>query len=280
MSLRTGPSCSVNLEVLPRGMTTREFMKIKTQCSEREDPDDPFYVMNTKKLIDQYQLWVQTFPTIRPFYAVKCNDDPVLLSILAHLGTGFDCASKGEIRKILDLGVLPSDIIYANPCKQTSHIKYASKRNVSLMTFDNIFELYKVAANFNQSKLIVRICADDPNAICQLGAKFGCSVSEAYEMLHIAKELHLDVVGVSFHVGSGCQTPDAYRIALEMANDVFEYAESIGYQFTILDIGGGFPGSDKEFPLFKQLSTVINTNIVKLFGQRSDLHVIAEPGEA
>lgn len=32
---------------------------------------------------------------------------------------------------------------------------------------------------------------------------------------------------VSFHVGSGCQTPDAYRVALEMALEVFQYAVSI-----------------------------------------------------
>lgn len=60
--------------------------------------------------------------------AVKCNDDPVLLSVLAHLGTGFDCASKGELSCILNLGVAPKDIIFANPCKQTSHIKLVNFR--------------------------------------------------------------------------------------------------------------------------------------------------------
>ena len=30
-----------------------------------------------------------------PFFsAVKCNDNPAILSVLAQLGTGFDCASK------------------------------------------------------------------------------------------------------------------------------------------------------------------------------------------
>ena len=55
--------------------------------------------------------------------AVKCNDDPVLLQTLAALGAGFDCASKQEITTILNLGVDPSRIIYANPCKQKSHIR-------------------------------------------------------------------------------------------------------------------------------------------------------------
>lgn len=33
--------------------------------------------------------------------AVKCNDSPMVLKLLAALGTGFDCASKGEIKKVL-----------------------------------------------------------------------------------------------------------------------------------------------------------------------------------
>ena len=55
--------------------------------------------------------------------AVKCNDDLMILQTLAVMGTGFDCASKSEIRAVLKLGVDPSRIIYANPCKQASHIK-------------------------------------------------------------------------------------------------------------------------------------------------------------
>ena len=57
------------------------------------------------------------------FAAVKCNSDPGLLYVLAQLGAGFDCASKEEIRSILDLGVTPERIIYAQPAKQLSHLK-------------------------------------------------------------------------------------------------------------------------------------------------------------
>ena len=55
--------------------------------------------------------------------AVKCNPDMVVLKLLEHLGANFDCASKGEIKTILDMGVSPERIIFANPCKQTSYIK-------------------------------------------------------------------------------------------------------------------------------------------------------------
>lgn len=59
---------------------------------------------------------------------------------------------KAEIMKVLDLGVDPSRIIYANPCKQNSFIKYAAKKNVEMMTFDNEDELHKVKALFPEAK--------------------------------------------------------------------------------------------------------------------------------
>jgi len=35
-------------------------------------------------------------------------------------------------------------IIYANPCKQSSHIRYAEEVGVDTMTFDNEQELLKI----------------------------------------------------------------------------------------------------------------------------------------
>ncbi len=49
---------------------------------------------------------------------------------------------------MLDLGVTPDRIIYANPCKQISHLKFAAEKGVELMTFDNELELHKVKKHF------------------------------------------------------------------------------------------------------------------------------------
>ena len=45
-------------------------------------------------------------------------------------------------------------------------------------------------------RLVLRIRADDPAAICQLGIKFGCSVADGYQLLSTARDLGLEVVGV------------------------------------------------------------------------------------
>ena len=48
----------------------------------------------------QHEQWTRLCPEISPFYAVKCNNDPVLLRALSCLGTGFDCASRAEIEQV------------------------------------------------------------------------------------------------------------------------------------------------------------------------------------
>lgn len=76
----------------------------------------------------------------------------MVLEVLASLGIGFDCASQGEIQKVLSLGVAPNRIIFANPTKKNSHIKYAAETGVSLMTFDNVNELYKIKKYYPDAK--------------------------------------------------------------------------------------------------------------------------------
>lgn len=128
--------------------------------------------------------------------AVKCNDCPIILELLAALGAGFDCASKGEIEAVLSLGVEPARIIYANPCKTRSFIKHASSVGVNMMTFDNEAELHKVKALHPNAKMVIRIRADDSSAQCALGIKFGCRPQDAPMLLDAAKALGIDVVGV------------------------------------------------------------------------------------
>lgn len=47
------------------------------------------------------------------------------------------------------------NIIYANPCKQISQIKYAAKNGVQMMTFDNEVELSKVSRNHQNAKYVL-----------------------------------------------------------------------------------------------------------------------------
>ena len=62
-----------------------------------------------------------------------------------------------------------------------------------------------------------------------------------------------------------------------MAHNVFEYGKSIGNNFTLLDMGGGFPGHFGSEGIFEEHVTAINSSLLKYFNDEK-ITVIAEPG--
>eukprot|EP00877_Chromochloris_zofingiensis_P000162 jgi/Chrzof1/10146/Cz04g30180.t1 len=224
--------------------------------------------------------WRAAMPSVMPFYAVKCYPEPAILRLLAALGTGFDCASKGEVEMMLKLGVHPSRIIFAHPCKRPCDIRYAREHGVEFTTFDTESELTKIA-NYNPGfKCVLRIRADDPEARVPLGLKYGANPDEAGKLLATAKRLGLNVVGVSFHVGSACKNLATFSTAIEKAREIFELGTTVGFPMDLLDIGGGFTGRFDEMGnvMFGDIATTINSALAANFPQDSGVRVIAEPG--
>ena len=203
--------------------------------------------------------------------AIKCNPDPKIVQLLASLGAGFDCASKAEMELVLNLGVDPSHIIYAQPCKAKSYIRWAATQGVQQMTFDNTDELHKIHDLFPSAELYLRILTDDSSSLCRLSQKFGTALATTSSLLALAKSLRLNVVGVSFHVGSGASDPTAFLQAIQDAHFVFAQAAEIGYQLHTLDIGGGF-SSDT----FDSMTGIVREALDEYFPD--DIRIIAEPG--
>ena len=110
---------------------------IISKFMENNDDDSAFYIVNVNKIVEQYEKWMEHIPRVKPFYAVKCNPNPVITKILSKFDIGFDCASKTEISQVISHGVDPKNIIYANPCKASGQIKFARSEDVDLMTFDD-----------------------------------------------------------------------------------------------------------------------------------------------
>ncbi|KAF9927150.1 hypothetical protein FBU30_003465 [Linnemannia zychae] len=245
--------------------------------SDEAEADNAFYVADLGEVYRQHLRWKALLPRIEPFFAMKCNPDPMVMRLLASLGAGFDCASKNEIQSVLDMGVDPSRIIYANPCKQNSFVKYAYNNKVRMMTFDNAEELYKIKRFHPDAQLVLRILTDDSKSLCKLGLKFGAPLDTTAGLLELAQDLQLDVIGISFHVGSGCFDANAFGEAVVRARHVFDQARDYGFDFKFLDVGGGFPSAHiTEGITFEKVAGILGPTVDSLF--EPDVRVIAEPG--
>jgi len=239
-------------------------------------PLSVFTTVDLGRLVHQACLWKTFLPRVHPFYAVKSNPDLNILRTLLILGVNFDCASKGEIELIMNLGVDPQQIIFANPAKGYDHLSYAKQNDVRLMTFDNICELRKIVQTFPEAEVVLRISSNDSMSLLPFGYKFGARHDDAIALIKACVELKANLVGISFHVGSGCYSPLGFIDTLHRAREMFTEAEKQGLNLSLLDIGGGFPGDDEGSITFPEIASAIAPVIDSLFPE--DIQVIAEPG--
>jgi ornithine decarboxylase len=126
---------------------------------------------------------------------------------------------------------------------------------------------------------VLRFRFDSEKAFFKLGTKFGCDPdNEASSLLKMAKDMELNVVGLSFHIGSLNEYFEVYCGAIQTARRIFDEAEEIGFKFTLLDIGGGFPGHN--FEAIDSFSTFVNSSLDEEFPayKFQNLRIIAEPG--
>lgn len=247
---------------------------------EDNQSERAFYLIDLGELTQSYVNWVKLLPDIKPYYAVKCNPNPVLLESLAALGANFDCASENEMKIIIEITNDPSRIIFANPCKMSSQIRYARANDVDSMTFDCEEELYKIKLYHPYAKLILRLAVDDSKSVCKFNKKFGCKLDQVEELLTIAKTLKLDVIGFSFHVGSGCSSAANFYEAIRECRKATDIAKQMAIPISIIDIGGGFPGVDKTIK-FEDIAKSVNCGLTDFFEKEIEdrtIQFISEPG--
>lgn len=244
--------------------------------------EQPFYIIDLGQIVKLFNEWYQNLPNIMPYYAVKCNPNIPMLHLLSILGANFDCASENEIKSVLELTNDPSRIIFANPCKMSSQIKYARAHDVDLMTFDCEEELYKIKLYHPYSKLILRITVDDSNSLCKFNSKFGCTLENLEKLIILMKFLKLELTGFSFHVGSGCKCAESYYDAIKNVKQAYDIALKNDIKISVIDIGGGFQNKYENNNItFSDIANNIKkaqNDFFKEEIQNNEIKFIAEPG--
>jgi ornithine decarboxylase len=278
-------SCGLDLSSYPnQSISALESFALK-QCalaaSERGAEERPQVLVNLHRLSLRMDFWNLQMPGIKPFYAIKCNPDPAIVKCLKLLGAHFDCASPQEIALALAAGASTDQVIFANPCKSATAIAFARSCGVKMSTFDNADELTKIKTLFPESKLILRIETKDDHSSVPLSRKFGASLGDCPKLLTLAEELDLNVIGISFHAGSGNHDAESYSQCIADAISLGEWMESnTKYKLDILDIGGGFPGRDdhEHNALFEEIASAISVALRDATAKFPRVSVYAEPG--
>src|ERR1700691_1898453 len=125
-------------------MTERIQEFLRNRRNEGHDIE-PCLVVDLEVVRDNYQTFSRALPDSRVFYAVKANPAPEVLSLLAAMGSCFDCASVAEIQMALAAGATPERVSYGNTIKKESDIARAFELGIRLFSVDCTAEVEKVA---------------------------------------------------------------------------------------------------------------------------------------
>lgn len=242
----------------------------------------PLLVLLRDRIVTNYRAFQRFFPGVEVFYAVKANPHPLVVGLLASLGSSFDVASQQEIALVASFGVPPERMIFANTIKRREGLLYARRVGVSLMTYDNEEELKKIARFYPEAKLVLRLKTPSNGSRIDLSYKFGAEPEEALELLERACSMGLHPVGLSFHVGSPCHNPETYVKALRIVDEVLAEAQRRGLFLTLIDIGGGFPlhtyGTEGGSASLEAVGEVLRPLLAPFLSR--GFRVIAEPGRS
>jgi len=205
-------------------------------------PAEPMHCLRPAVIADTAARFVQGFRG-DVLYAVKCNPEPAVLRAVWEGGVRhFDCASAGEVSLVRQM-FPDAEIHFMHPVKSRPAIREAYWRHdVRDFVFDSASELAKILDETEDAAdlgLVVRLALPAGGALYDLSGKFGAPVEEAADLLRAARPLARRL-GLSFHVGSQCMDPLAYRRALVLAGEAIRRA---GVAVDIVDVGGGFPVS-------------------------------------
>ncbi|MFZ5485102.1 MAG: pyridoxal-dependent decarboxylase, exosortase A system-associated [Pseudomonadota bacterium] len=221
----------------------------------------PFYAYDRQAITDRVARLRAALPTdVHLHYAIKANPMAAVVQHLCGLVDGFDVASGGELKVVLDTPMAPDKISFAGPGKSESELRQAAAAGI-VVNLESELEMARLAqvgiALGLRPKAAVRVNPDFElkSSGMKMGGgpkQFGVDAERVPAMLERMAELPIDFHG--FHIFSGSQNLKAEAI-MEAQRNTFALARRLAADapgpVRLLNLGGGFgiPYFPGETPL-------------------------------
>lgn len=254
-------------------------MPLQSNNYDLKKLNKPFYIFRSRRLKKKVETFIKKFNG-ETIYSVKANPNNYVIEKIYNSGIrSFDVASLKEIKLIKSL-FSKCKIYYMNPVKpyfmiQKSYFEFGV-RDFSFDSEDELEKIYKATGKAGDLNLHIRISTHNNFCKVNLSKKFGVEAREANYLIKKASEISQNI-GVSFHVGSQCLSPEAFKAAIRKVSLVVRKS---GIKIKFLNIGGGFPGkySEKNLPTLTEYFETINNEFKENFDDHHNIKLLSEPG--
>ena len=210
----------------------------------------PFYAYDRRLVTERVARLRAVLPSdIHLHYAVKANPMPALVQHMAGLVEGFDVASVGEMKTVLDTTMAAINISFAGPGKQAAALRQAAAAGI-VVNLESEREMELIAQAGLELGVLPRVTVRvNPDfELKSSGMKmsggpkqFGVDAERIPAMLARMKALPLEFYG--FHIFCGSQNLRAEAI-MEAQRNTFELARRLAADapspVKLLNLGGGF----------------------------------------
>ena len=249
----------------------------------------PVYVYSGSKLKENLKGYLSSIrEKDKVCYSVKSNSNIHLLELLADLGSGFDVVSGNELRKCLEAGAKPEDIVFSGVGKTEEELVLAIKENIFSINIESEEELDRIIKTAKdlekKAQCMIRINPDissESHPYIQTGlktSKFGI-LREGIDSLveKASKSGLINLKGIASHVGSQIFNKELIfenlNLLIEIANNLIRQGHALSY----IDLGGGLGISYQEEKELKPRE-VLEEVISKL--EPLNLNLLLEPGRS
>ena len=262
----------------------------------------PLFLLSEKILRNKYNEFKDAFTeegieTIIG-YSYKTNYLPALCSILKEEGAWAEVVADMEYKLARSLNVPGSKIIFNGCYKTEAELNKAVSEDalINIDSFNELELLDRVAENLGKkARTGIRVNFMMGN---MPWTKFGFNYEsgEAKEAIEkISKKKNINFEAIHNHSGTFNVNPKMYSKSTRIIIELAEYAKKLGLNTKIIDVGGGFPSSNKLKPQYdipggskynettlQQFSSAIMRHLKKakhLFNNGKPI-LILEPGRA
>ena len=190
----------------------------------------------------------------RPLLASKALSCKAIYRIAREEGMGTDIVSSGELYTALAAGFPAEDMFFHGSAKTVEDVRFGMDSGVGHFVVDNVEELSRIADYARlkglRQKILLRVAPGiDPHTFeavntGRVDSKFGAAIETGQALALAERALNtpeVELRGFHCHIGSQIFDGEPFTDAADIMLRLFAQArDELGFEASVLDLGGGF----------------------------------------